>query len=157
MDPGDAHYARLADLLDVERREEVARLAEARRSRPEAEREARGETIGRLEVRDEEGGLAGRWLVTLAKANGLPLPPGAGKAARGAESGGANSGLTESQAEAVAFALDAPDVALIHGPPGTGKTTAVIALIAAAVARGERVLACAASNAAVDLLAERCE
>jgi superfamily I DNA and/or RNA helicase len=63
--------------------------------------------------------------------------------------------LDPSQKEAALFALETPDFALIHGPPGTGKTTAVIALIRAAIERGERVLACAPSNAAVDLLAER--
>lgn len=63
--------------------------------------------------------------------------------------------LNPSQHEAVAFALEAPDVALIHGPPGTGKTTAVVELIRQAVAAGERVLACAASNVAVDHLAEK--
>jgi superfamily I DNA and/or RNA helicase len=46
-------------------------------------------------------------------------------------------------------------VAIIHGPPGTGKTTTVIELIRQAVARGEKVLACAASNLAVDNLLER--
>ncbi len=58
--------------------------------------------------------------------------------------------LNPSQKEAVDFALSACDVALIHGPPGTGKTTTVIALIRAAIQRGERVLACAPSNQAVD-------
>ena len=36
-------------------------------------------------------------------------------------------------------ALAAQDVALIHGPPGTGKTTAVVELILQAVARGDKV------------------
>ena len=66
-----------------------------------------------------------------------------------------NSGLDTSQAAAVKFALAAPEIALIHGPPGTGKTTALVELIAQCVARGERVLACAASNIAVDNLIER--
>ncbi|KAL4440242.1 hypothetical protein ABPG75_003243 [Micractinium tetrahymenae] len=66
-----------------------------------------------------------------------------------------NSGLDESQQRAVTLALAAQDVALIHGPPGTGKTTAVIELICQEVARGNRVLACAASNVAVDNLVER--
>ncbi len=61
-------------------------------------------------------------------------------------------GLNAAQQQAVQTALAARDVALIHGPPGTGKTTAVIELIRRAVRRGERVLACAPSNMAVDNL-----
>lgn len=63
--------------------------------------------------------------------------------------------LDASQRHAVEFALSARDVALIHGPPGTGKTTTVVELIRQAVAGGARVLACAPSNLAVDNLLER--
>lgn len=66
-----------------------------------------------------------------------------------------NPNLDESQIKAVSLALAAKDVALIHGPPGTGKTTTVIETIAQEVRRGNRVLACAASNVAVDNLVER--
>lgn len=66
-----------------------------------------------------------------------------------------DDGLNDSQKEAVQFALAASDIAVIHGPPGTGKTTTVIEVIRQAVARGEKVLACAASNMAVDNLLER--
>jgi len=65
------------------------------------------------------------------------------------------SHLNPSQQEAVRHALAAEDIAIIHGPPGTGKTTTVAALIRTAVARGDRVLACAPSNLAVDNLAEQ--
>jgi len=63
--------------------------------------------------------------------------------------------LNEVQREAVRFALSARDVALIHGPPGTGKTTTVVELIRRAVRRGQKVLACAPSNVAVDNMLER--
>ncbi len=63
--------------------------------------------------------------------------------------------LDPSQRAAVEHALGAEQIALIHGPPGTGKTTAVVEVIRQAVARGESVLACAPSNVAVDYLAER--
>jgi len=64
-------------------------------------------------------------------------------------------GLNDTQHQAVRFALAARDVALIHGPPGTGKTTAVVELIRRAIRRGEKVLACAPSNLAVDNIFER--
>ncbi len=60
-----------------------------------------------------------------------------------------------SQRDAISFALSAEDVAIIHGPPGTGKTTTVVELIRQAVLQGKKVLACAPSNAAVDNLLER--
>ena len=65
---------------------------------------------------------------------------------------GQGSTLNESQQEAVSFALSARDLAIIHGPPGTGKTTTVVEFIIQAVKRGDKVLACAPSNTAVDNL-----
>jgi hypothetical protein len=66
-----------------------------------------------------------------------------------------DSGLNPSQVEAVSFALAARDLAVIHGPPGTGKTTTVVELVRQAVRAGQRVLVCAPSNLAVDNLLER--
>jgi ATP-dependent RNA/DNA helicase IGHMBP2 len=63
--------------------------------------------------------------------------------------------LNPSQREAIEFALSTKDFAIIHGPPGTGKTTTVAELIRQAVTRGDKVLATAPSNLAVDNLLER--
>ncbi|WP_428305130.1 AAA domain-containing protein [Lacipirellula sp.] len=63
--------------------------------------------------------------------------------------------LNASQQEAIRFALSAEDLAIIHGPPGTGKTTSVVEFIRQAVEEGSRILATAPSNTAVDNLLER--
>lgn len=65
------------------------------------------------------------------------------------------SELNPPQQAAVRFALSSRDVAIIHGPPGTGKTTTLSEIIFQAVQMGQRVLACAPSNTAVDNLLER--
>ncbi|KAI1007822.1 DNA polymerase alpha-associated DNA helicase A [Podosphaera aphanis] len=66
-----------------------------------------------------------------------------------------NENLNTSQKEAVKFALGSPDVALIHGPPGTGKTQTLIELILQMFKRGLRVLVCGPSNISVDNIVER--
>ncbi len=66
-----------------------------------------------------------------------------------------NPSLNEPQKAAIELALAANDIAIIHGPPGTGKTTTVVEFIRQAIQRGEKVLACAPSNLAVDNLCER--
>lgn len=63
--------------------------------------------------------------------------------------------LDESQYDAVMHALAAKQAACIHGPPGTGKTTAVAAFVMGEVVRGHRVLLTAPSNIAIDGLASK--
>ena len=63
--------------------------------------------------------------------------------------------LNESQNHALDRIRGAQDVALVHGPPGTGKTTTLIQAIVETVEREKQVLVCASSNAAVDLLVEK--
>lgn len=60
--------------------------------------------------------------------------------------------LNPPQQRAVNQALGAKNIACIHGPPGTGKTRTLTAIIKAVVARGDTVLAVAHSNQAVDNL-----
>ncbi|HEY4287643.1 MAG TPA: AAA domain-containing protein [Puia sp.] len=85
----------------------------------------------------------------------------AGKATEKANGNGTEpmavaGGLNSSQQAAVAKILSANDLAIIHGPPGTGKTTTLVQAIKALVRRdGERVLVVAPSNTAVDLLSEK--
>ncbi|KIC89536.1 IGHMBP2 family helicase [Flavihumibacter sp. ZG627] len=64
--------------------------------------------------------------------------------------------LNEFQLKAVEKILSARDIAVVHGPPGTGKTTTLVQAIRA-LARGEngQVLVVAPSNAAVDLISEK--
>ncbi|MFD2556404.1 AAA domain-containing protein [Sphingobacterium tabacisoli] len=65
-------------------------------------------------------------------------------------------GLNISQNDAVRRILGKGDLAILHGPPGTGKTTTLIKAIAAGIKRsGGQVLIVAPSNTAVDVLAER--
>ena len=63
--------------------------------------------------------------------------------------------LNPSQNAALRLVKSSKDVAIIHGPPGTGKTTTLIAAILQTLQQYRQVLVCAPSNAAVDLLVEK--
>jgi len=63
--------------------------------------------------------------------------------------------LNDSQMEAIRFALASREVALIHGPPGTGKTHTLIELILQLLKQKLRLLVCGPSNISVDNIVER--
>lgn len=235
----DDYFDVLERWLELESEAERARLAQRRQIRKQVDVEKTGETIVRLKMVDHKTGLAGRFLIDLAKLGGGPLPmnrlkvgspiilsdddnasdegvPGvvsrrkqngiqvaterwpdsmwyrldlspdettrrrqlsAMAKARMATSRTGRlrdmllgdrplrygdpakvdfmTTLNPPQQDAVRFALAAYDVAILHGPPGTGKTTTLAEVIYQAVKRGDRVLACAPSNTAVDNLLER--
>jgi ATP-dependent RNA/DNA helicase IGHMBP2 len=66
-----------------------------------------------------------------------------------------DAALNASQQRALAKVMSARDVGIIHGPPGTGKTTTLVRAIVNTVAIEKQVLVCAPSNAAVDLLTDK--
>ena len=245
MTIASSHFQQLTRLLELEAEAEKQEALRDMQRRSPAAAEAAGGTLTNLVIREEDSGMGGRILLTLAKRNQtLTLPwtrlgPGSpiilseeGSSAEGwrgivtrvqresiqvafsswpesdserptfrldrssdevsrqrqrqglenAEAAGSsrfaelrdvllgvrtpifratespyllNKNLDESQLEAVRFALSADDVAILHGPPGTGKTTTVVELIRQITRRGERVLLVAPSNIAVDNVFER--
>ena len=63
--------------------------------------------------------------------------------------------LNPTQEKAVNEVLTAKDVAIVHGPPGTGKTTTLVEAVFECLRRESQVLICAQSNMAVDWIAEK--
>lgn len=63
--------------------------------------------------------------------------------------------LNASQQKAVQKVLCAREVAIVHGPPGTGKTTTLVEAIGETLRREPQVMVCAQSNAAVDWISEQ--
>lgn len=62
---------------------------------------------------------------------------------------------TDQQRNFVEIAMNTPDFAILEGPPGSGKTTAICELILQLTLRGKRVLLCASTHVAVDNVLER--
>lgn len=63
--------------------------------------------------------------------------------------------LNAVQNKAIQQVVEAREVAIVHGPPGTGKTTTLTEAIIETLRREEQVLVCAPSNAAVDWISEQ--
>ena len=63
--------------------------------------------------------------------------------------------LNNTQEEAVNKVMHAKDVAIVHGPPGTGKTTTLVEAIYETLHRENQVMVCAQSNMAVDWISEK--
>lgn len=63
--------------------------------------------------------------------------------------------LNHAQEHAVSEVLRARDVAVVHGPPGTGKTTTLVEAVCEVLRRENQVLICAQSNMAVDWISEK--
>lgn len=63
--------------------------------------------------------------------------------------------LNPSQEKAANLVLRAKDVAVVHGPPGTGKTTTLVETIYETLRRESQVMVCAQSNTAVDWISEK--
>lgn len=67
----------------------------------------------------------------------------------------AHPGLNDSQNQAIDQILAAQDVTVVHGPPGTGKTTTLVQAVKRLSEQEHNILVTAPSNTAVDLLVER--
>ncbi len=65
-----------------------------------------------------------------------------------------NKDLNKSQQEAVSAIIHNASVTIVHGPPGTGKTTTLVEAVIQLILRGEKVLVSAPSNTAVDNIAK---
>ncbi|MBR1785404.1 MAG: AAA family ATPase [Bacteroidales bacterium] len=63
--------------------------------------------------------------------------------------------LNQSQQQAIQRAVEAQEVSIVHGPPGTGKTTTLVEAIVETLHREAQVLVCAPSNAAVDWISQQ--
>lgn len=136
-------------IVSVPRQIDAAALpatGELRLANPPVLRRVREQVIDRLAT----GQAANRWLLPLLGGE-HPFPPFHAPAVE------PPPGATpmRSQQEAMNRAAGSPDVFLVLGPPGTGKTTVILAWVRHLVAEGKRILVTSQNNKAVDNVLER--
>jgi Ni2+-binding GTPase involved in maturation of urease and hydrogenase len=165
----DATYKRMRRALDIALREK-GRLGELRDillgNKPAAfaafdtnldPSQATSSSLPRFFVTDQapHPPLRGTFPQEGKENKGFPSPLGRGQGEGSERFCFFNERLNEFQRTAVRSALAARDIALVHGPPGTGKTTVLAEIIRQTVAQGKSVLATAPSNIAVDNMLEK--
>ena len=96
-----------------------------------------------------------RDLMTAGRKGQAPVKTAPGSLEEAATAYLAATSLNPSQRAAAEAIVNCRDVAIVHGPPGTGKTTTLVAAIREMCSREHTVLVTAPSNTAADLLTER--
>lgn len=110
------------------------------------------QALHQVELAPDDGPLGAlRALVGTADASRLPVEAGI----VAADTEGLDERLDEHQRECVRKAMATSHFAVIEGPPGSGKTTVISAVIRRALARGERVLVVSPTHVAVDNVVEK--
>ncbi|OHE98895.1 hypothetical protein CORC01_05791 [Colletotrichum orchidophilum] len=112
------------------------------------------QTMGRLEKMTEAEYTA-FMRVLFGLSSPSPVPPNLASDPDLSKIQWIDPSLNDSQKDAIRFALASREVALIHGPPGTGKTHTLIELILQLIKLNLRILVCGPSNISVDNIVER--
>ncbi|KAK1711140.1 P-loop containing nucleoside triphosphate hydrolase protein [Colletotrichum lupini] len=112
------------------------------------------QTMGKIEKMTESEYTA-FMRVLFGLSSPSPVPPDLASDPELAKIQWVDPSLNDSQKDAIRFALASREVALIHGPPGTGKTHTLIELILQLIKLNLRILVCGPSNISVDNIVER--
>ncbi|KAF6738848.1 DNA-binding protein SMUBP-2 [Oryzias melastigma] len=151
----ETFVSKTLELLQDEREAEIQETRTWQENSSLKDLQSKGICLLKLQIGSQFTGLYGRTVLVLEPRKYLGFSSLPSNTFGPDEVQFFNSNLDDSQREAVAFALSQRELAVIHGPPGTGKTTTVVEIILQAVKQGQKVLCCAPSNVAVDNLVER--